>query len=73
MARRRIQHGMIFRAKNVMDDALPELGNLRELVPERLHGELDKVIALFEDTLCDCDISADVEQLQEYLEAAKRP
>ncbi len=54
---RRLEHGMLLRAKNIMDDALPELTDLRELVPERLHGELKKILDRFEDTLCECDVS----------------
>jgi hypothetical protein len=52
-----LRHGMLLDGKRVMDDALPELANIRELVPERLHEELDKVLASFEDTLCECDVA----------------
>lgn len=68
---RRLEHGMILRSKNVMDDALPELAAIKELVPECLHAKLDKIINSFHDSLCDCDISDDVERLEEYLESAR--
>ncbi len=67
---KRLQHGMILRSKNVMDDAMCELSLLKELVPEVLHGRLEKVIAQFEYTLCTADISDDISRLQEYLEMA---
>lgn len=54
---RTLSHGMLLRAKNVMDDALPELDNIKELIPEKLHKEFDKIVASFEDTLCECDVS----------------
>lgn len=66
-----LEHGMLLRSKTVMDNAMCELAELRKLVPEVLHGELDKVLASFEDSLCDCDISNDVGRLTDYLERAK--
>lgn len=68
---RTLEHGMILRSKSVMDDALPELAAIKELVPECLHDRLDKLIERFEDTLCTADISDDVRLLEEYLDAAK--
>ncbi len=53
----KLHHGMLLRAKNVMDDALPDLEQIRKLIPERLHGEFDKLIARFEDTLCTADVA----------------
>jgi hypothetical protein len=52
-----LDHGMLLRAKNVMDDALPELAQIKELIPEMLHDKFDKMIASFEDTLCTADVS----------------
>lgn len=66
-----LEHGMILRSKAVMDNALPELAAIKELVPECLHDRLDKLIKRFEDTLCTADISDDVRLLEEYLDAAK--
>lgn len=66
-----LEHGMILRAKNVMDDAMCELAAIKELIPEKLHGQFDRIIAGFEDTLCTADISDDVKLLEEYLETAK--
>lgn len=54
-----LKHGMLLDAKNVMDDALPELAMIRELIPEKLHGEFEKLIESFEDTLCSADVSGD--------------
>ena len=68
---KKLEHGMILRSKNVMDDAMCELWAIKELVPECLHDRLDKVIDQFEDTLCTADISDDIEQLTEYLESAR--
>lgn len=66
-----LEHGMILRSKNVMDDAMCELAAIKELVPECLHDRLERLIAQFEDTLCTADISSDIERLTEYLEIAK--
>ena len=57
-----VSHGMLLRGKSVMDDALPDLHEIRELVPERLHDELDKILARFEDTLCECDVADDYQE-----------
>ncbi len=54
-----LQHGMLLRAKNVMDDAMPELDQIKDLIPEILHDKFDKIIASFEDTLCTADVSDD--------------
>jgi hypothetical protein len=59
---RTLQHGMLLRAKSVMDDAMPDLEQIKELIPEKLHGEFDKMIANFEDTLCHCDVAEDYEE-----------
>lgn len=52
---KRLQHGMLLDAKSVMDDAMPDLEAIRELVPECLHDKLDNLIRRFEDTLCEAD------------------
>lgn len=54
---RTLEHGMLLDSKTVMDDAMCELGALRELIPEKLHPEMEKVLARFEDTLCHCDVA----------------
>ncbi len=54
-----LSHGMLLRAKNVMDDAIPELDQIKDLIPECLHDKFDKIIASFEDTLCTADVSDD--------------
>ncbi len=52
-----LRHGMLLRGKSVMDDAMPELEQIRELIPEKLHGEFGLLIREFEDTLCQCDVA----------------
>jgi hypothetical protein len=59
---RTLEHGMLLSAKNVIDNALPELAQLKELIPEMLHGEFDKIIAMFEETLCFADVSDEYEE-----------
>lgn len=54
---RTLEHGMLLDAKSVMDDAMPDLGQIKELIPECLHGRLDAMIESFEDTLCTADVS----------------
>lgn len=58
-----LHHGMLLDGKKVMDNAMCDLGSLRELVPEKLHAELDRVLAIFEDTLCECDVSDRYEEI----------
>lgn len=55
-----LKHGMLLDSKSVMDDALPELAAIKELVPECLHTKLEKLIERFEDTLCEADVSSDI-------------
>lgn len=52
-----LNHGMLLRAKNVMDDAMCELEALKVLIPPCLHKKADEIIAGFEDTLCSADVS----------------
>lgn len=40
---------MLLDAKAVMDDAMPDLDQIRELIPERLHGELEKLQDRYEE------------------------
>jgi hypothetical protein len=54
-----LQHGMLLDAKSVMDDALPDLQNLLELIPEKLHAEANLIIDQFEDTLVGADVASD--------------
>lgn len=42
-----------------MDDAMCELDQIKELIPEKLWPEFEKIIASFEDTLCTADVSDD--------------
>ncbi len=59
---RSLRHGMLLNAQLVMDNAMPDLVWLKDLVPVKLHGELAKVLADFEDTLCHCDVASDYEE-----------
>lgn len=58
-----LQHGMLLDAKCVMDNALPELSRVRLLVPTLLHKELDKMLANFQETLCEADVSDQYEEI----------
>lgn len=60
--RKTVDHGQLLDGKSVMDDALPELQDLKKLVPERLHDELDEVLERFQDTLAGCDVSSRYEE-----------
>lgn len=62
MARRRLQHGMLLDSKSVMDNAMSDLDRIRELIPEKLHGEFRKLVELFEDTLCEADVAGRYEE-----------
>lgn len=54
---KRVDHGMLLDGKSVIDDALPELQEIKKLVPEKLHDELDRILDVFEDSLAGCDES----------------
>lgn len=56
MNTKKLEHGMLLDAKSVMDNALPDLAQLKELIPAKLHDEFDRLIARFEDTLCGADV-----------------
>jgi hypothetical protein len=57
MSKLTLEHGMLLDAKKVMDNAIPDLKDLFELVPERLHSELEVFIRDFKKTLAGCDVS----------------
>lgn len=59
MSPKRLRHGMLLDAKSVMDDAMPDLDQIRELIPECLHGKFKKLLESFEDTLCGADVQDD--------------
>lgn len=52
-----LDHGMLLDAKYILDDAFPTLYDIKELVPKKLHGELDLLLKQFEHDLVDCDVS----------------
>lgn len=52
-----ITNGMLLDAKQVMDDAIPDLQDLYELVPGKLHADLDAFIKDFKRTLACCDVA----------------
>ncbi len=64
---KKLEQGMLLRAKNVMDDAMPMLDEIRELIPESLYGCFRKLLWQFEDLLCSADVS------DEYQEIAATP
>jgi hypothetical protein len=53
---RQLRHGMLLDAKRVMDNALPELVEIKQLIPEKLHEDFDRLLERFEDTLCTADV-----------------
>ena len=57
---------MLLRAKNVMDDALCELSAIRELIPEKLHGEFEQIVRDFEATLCTANVACDYIERSEH-------
>lgn len=62
-----LDHGMLLDGKRILDNALPTLYGLRELVPEKLEEELNKVLAAFESDLAECDVSNDYRFMGEWL------
>lgn len=64
MSWRKIEHGMLLDGKSVMDDALPDLLSLKELVPEKLHDEFDRILDMFEDSLAGCDESKRYKEIE---------
>lgn len=64
MSWRKIEHGMLLDGKSVMDDALPDLLSLKELVPEKLHDEFDRILNMFEDSLAGCDESKRYKEIE---------
>ncbi len=56
---RTLHHGMLLDSKSVMDEAMPELGAIRELIPAKLHGDFQRLLDRFEDYLCECDVRDD--------------
>lgn len=53
---KKLEHGMYLDAKSVLDDAMPTLREgLFDLVPLKLHQDLDEVLAKFEDELVECE------------------
>lgn len=61
---RRLSHGMLLDAKAVMDNALPELAELKELIPECLHDKYEAIVDSFEDTLCSADVAKDYTEIE---------
>lgn len=52
-----IEHGMLLDGKKVMDNALPDLHRLYELVAKPLHKKLSDYLTEFEEALAECDVS----------------
>jgi hypothetical protein len=54
-----IEHWSLLDGKKVLDNAIPELQDLKKLIPEVLHGRFDTVINNFIGTLAECDVHKD--------------
>jgi hypothetical protein len=52
---KKLDHGMLLDGKQVMDNL--NWAPLDDLVPKRLHKELEKVIEGIESDLAECDVS----------------
>lgn len=57
MSKKTLDHGMLLDAKRVMDNAIPDLQDLYEMVPAKLHLHLLGFIEQFKSTLAECDVS----------------
>lgn len=57
MSKKTLEHGMLLDGKKVMDDAIPDLSDLYEMVPVMLHPQLEQFIKDFKSTLAECDVS----------------
>lgn len=57
MPKKTLDHGMLLDAKKVMDDAIPDLQDLYEMVPAILHTNLEVFIKEFKSTLAECDVA----------------
>jgi hypothetical protein len=57
MSRKTLEHGMLLDAKYVLDNAVPDLRDLYEMVPVMLHSQLEQFIKEFKSTLAECDVS----------------
>ena len=51
-----LTNGMILDAKRIMDDVLPDMNELYEMVPHMLHPNLEQFIRDFRSGLADCAI-----------------
>lgn len=51
-----LDHHLLLDGKSVMDDAMPDLLEIKTLIPEVLHDRFDKLITIFEDSLAGCDV-----------------
>jgi len=48
--------------KSVLDDALPGLMEIYDLVPKGLHDDLNAILTLFKHDLALCDVSKEYEK-----------
>jgi hypothetical protein len=57
---KKLEHGLLLDAKYVMDNAMPSLRkSLSNLVPPKLHEELEGILCVFEEELVECDVAND--------------
>ncbi len=55
---------MLLDSKSVMDNAMPELHQILQLIPSALHERFHRLIESFEDTLCECDVSGEYTEIE---------
>lgn len=55
--RKQLEQDMILDAKRVLDNAIPDLQDLYEMVPPMLHSQLETFIREFKSTLAMCAVS----------------
>jgi hypothetical protein len=53
---RNLKEGMTLDSKHIMEEAMPELERIRELVPERLHLDFEDILEDFEDEMAEAEI-----------------
>jgi hypothetical protein len=57
---KKLVHGLLLDSKYVMDNAMPSLRqSLSNMVPSKLHEELEGILCLFEEELVGCDVAND--------------
>jgi hypothetical protein len=68
---KKLEHGLLLRSKFVIDNAIPNLENIRNLIAPPLHNRFDELTADFCDSLCECDVSDDYIEKSEFIKLLK--